>query len=335
MRLGRHWRIWAGIAISACLLWLAVRGVEWSRLGTAFATVSWPFCSIAVLFLLANLIVRAVRWHVLLTPVCRLPLFDVFGYSEIGYMANDLLPLRAGELIRAVAVGRRHNVSKTAVLATVAVERVLDVLSLLAFVLVLTPFMDMPEVIRRSILGVEIVAVLAVATLWVMSRQEERTERFANRISLVFPRPLRARAVNVLVAFATGLQALRSGRRMTVLVGASVLAWVLVLYEILFILKAFDLALPWYAGAFTIVVLNLGIAIPSSPGYVGVAHYLIVLALSVFAVSQTEALGVALVTHGLSFVINVALGLAFLWRASIAFRQLGDWASWDEVPEDG
>ncbi len=334
MRRWPHWRIWAGIAVSGVLLWLALRGVDWSHLGKVFMTVSWPSCGIAALFLLANLIVRAVRWRVLLTPVCRLPLFDVFAYSEIGYMANNLLPLRAGEFIRAILIGHRHSVSKSAVLATIAVERVLDILSLLAFVLLVALFMPMPQVVRRSILVAEIVAILAVATLWVVSRLEKRTERLLDRISVFIPRLLRARVVNIVVAFARGLQSLRSGQRMLSLIAISLLAWVLVLFEILFILDAFDLALPWYAGTFTIVVLNLGIAIPSSPGFVGVAHYLIVLALSFFAVSQTEALGVALVTHGLGFVLNVVLGLAFLWRENIAFRQLDNWARLDKLPED-
>ena len=334
MRRRAHWSIWAGIAVSGVLLWLAIRGVDWSHLGKVFMTVSWPSCGIAALFLLANLIVRAVRWRVLLTPVCRLPLFDVFAYSEIGYMANNLLPLRAGEFIRAILMGHRHSVSKSAVLATIAVERVLDILSLLAFVLLVALFMPMPQVVRQSILAAELVAILAVATLWVMSWQERRMEQFLDRMSVFIPRLLRARVVGSVVAFAQGLQSLRSRQRMLSSIAISLLAWVLVLFEILFILHGFGLALPWYAGAFTIVVLNLGIAIPSSPGFVGVAHYLIVLALSVFAVSRTEALGVALVTHGLGFVLNVALGLAFLWRENIAFRQLDNWVRLGKLPED-
>jgi uncharacterized protein (TIRG00374 family) len=334
MRRRPHWRVWAGIGVSAILLWLALRGVDWSQLRTVFMTVSWTSCAIAALFFLGNLIVRAVRWHVLLTPVCRLPLLDVFAYSEIGYMANNLLPLRAGEIIRAMLVGHRHSVSKSAVLATIAVERVLDIISLLAFVLLVTPFMQMPQVVRRSILVAEIVAILVVATLWLVSWQEKRTERFVEQISVFIPRLLRTRVVNILVAFGQGLRPLRSPQRMVSSIAISLLAWALVLFEILSILHGFDLVLPWYAGAFTIVVLNLGIAIPSSPGFVGLAHYLIVLALSVFAVSQTEALGVALVTHGLGFVLNVVLGLAFLWRENVAFRQLDNWARLENVAED-
>lgn len=297
-------------------------------------TVSWLSCGIAAFFLLANLIVRAVRWRVLLAPVCKLPLLDVFAYSEIGYMANNLLPLRAGEFIRAVLVGERYGISKSAVFATIAVERVLDVLSLSAFVLLLALFMEMPQMVRQSIFVAEIVAISAIGTLWVMSWQEKRVERFVDRGSAFIPRPLRGKVVNIIIAFVQGLEALRSGRRMLASIAYSLVAWVLVLFEILFIFDGFDLVLPWHVGIFVIVVLNLGIAIPSSPGFIGVAHFLIVLALSVFAVGQAEALGIALITHALSFVLNTVLGLAFLWRENIAFGRLDHWARLDQFPDD-
>lgn len=324
MKLKDHWRIGVGIVIGGVLLWLAFRGVDWPSLARAFTTASWLSCVIATFFLLANLIVRALRWQVLLAPVRRLPLLDVFAYSEIGYMANYLLPLRPGELMRAILVGQRYGISKSAVFATVAVERVLDLLSLFAFVLVLGLLMEMPQLVRQSIFMAEVVVILAVIALWVMSWQQGRVERFVDRVSVFIPPVLRSRVTGVIIAFAEGLDALRSGRRVLFSMAFSLAAWMLVLFEILFIFDGFDLVLPWHAGAFVIVVLNLGIAIPSSPGFIGVAHFLIVLALSVFGVKQAEALSVALVTHGLSFVLNVVLGLIFAWRENIAFGQLGE-----------
>jgi uncharacterized protein (TIRG00374 family) len=334
MKIKRYWRFWVGIVISGILLWLAFQGVDWPSLGKAFTTMSWLSCGIATLFLLANLIVRAIRWQVLLAPVRQLPLLDVFAYSEIGYMANNLLPLRAGEFIRAILMGQRYAVSKSAVFATVAVERVLDVLTLLVFVLVVALFMEMPQVVRQSIFVAEIVAIVAIVTLWVMSWQERRVERFLGQVSAFTPRLVRRRLVDLVIAFSQGLHALRSGRRMLSAIAYSLVAWVLVLLEILFIFDGFDLVLPWYAGLFVIVLLNLGIAIPSSPGFIGVAHFLIVLALSVFAVDRAQALGVALVTHGLSFVLNIVLGLGFLWRENIAFGQVHGWARSDKFPGD-
>jgi len=324
MKFRYHWRVWAGVLISGVLLWLASRGVDWPSLSRAFTTVSWLSCGIATVFLLANLMMRAVRWRVILAPVRKLPLLEVFAYSEIGYMANNVLPLRAGEVVRAVLMGRKHGMSKSAVFATVAVERVLDILSLLAFVLVLASIMEIPQAIKQSIFVGEIMAVLAVATLWVMSWQEGRVERFVHAVSAFLPRPLRRRVTAPLIGFTQGLQALQSGERMLSSVACSLAAWMLALFEVLFIFKGFGLALSWHAGVFVIVVLNLGIMIPSSPGFIGVAHFLVVLALSFFAVNRAEALSVALVMHGLSFVLNIVLGLAFLWRENIAFSRLGE-----------
>jgi len=322
MKFKRYWRVWVGLVISGVLLWLAFRGVDWPSLGRALMAISWTSCGIAALFFLTNLIVRAVRWRVLLASVRKLSLLDVFAYSQIGCLSNILLPLRMGEFVRAVLVGQRYGISKSAVLATVAVERVLDLLNLLVFALVLPLVMEMPEAVRQSVLLTGIVATLAVITLLGMSWQERRIERFLGQASSFIPRPLRGRLINPIIIFTRGLRVLQSGGRMLSSVVCSLTAWVLVLLEILFIFESLSLALPWYAGVFLIVVWNLGIAVPSSPGSIGVAHFLIVLALSVFAVDQARALSVALITHGLSFALNIVLGLAFLWRENISFSRL-------------
>jgi uncharacterized protein (TIRG00374 family) len=323
MKFKHYWRVWVGLVISGVLLWLAFQGVDWPSLGRALMAISWTSCGVAALFFLTNLIVRAVRWRVLLAPVHKVPLLEVFAYSQIGYLSNILLPLRAGEFVRAILVGQRYGISTSAVLATVAVERALDILNLLAFALVLPLIMEMPKTVRQSVLLTGILATLAVITLWGMSWQERRVERFVGQASSFIPRPLRRRLTNPIITFTRGLRVLRSGGGMLSSIVCSLAAWVLVLLEILFIFEGFGLALPWYAGVFLIVVLNLGMAVPSSPGFIGVAHYLIVLALSVFAVDQAKALSVALITHGLNFVLNIVLGLAFLWRENIAFSRLG------------
>jgi uncharacterized protein (TIRG00374 family) len=247
---------------------------------------------------------------------------DIFAYSQIGFLANNLLPLRAGELLRAVLLGQRHAISKSAVLATIAVERVLDVLCLLLFASVLAPVMEMPQMVKQSILFIAGVGISAVAALWVLSSREALIERLMRRVLIVVPSPLRERVADFVTAFTQGLQALQSGGRLLLLLALSLLAWLFVLFEFLFMFICFDVTLPWYAGVFVLVVLNVGIAIPSSPGFIGVYHFLVVTALSVFGVSKAEALSIALVTHGLCFIINNLLGFAFLWRENVAFGQL-------------
>jgi uncharacterized protein (TIRG00374 family) len=319
----RYWRIGIGLLISILLLWLATRNINWTEFSQAVRSITWTSLSIAAIFFLINLAARAVRWLVILSPLKELPFLTVFAYSEIGYLANILLPLRAGELIRAILLGQKFGISKSAVLATVAVDRLIDILNLLGFALLLPLFIEMPALVRRSIWLMGILALIAMVGLWQISQQEHRQERFTSSSSTSFPSALKQRVTSLISNFAKGLATLHSGRQILLIVLCSLTAWTLVFLSVFFILMGFDLNLPWYAALAIIVILNLGIMIPSSPGYIGVAHYLIVIALSIFDLDQTRALSVAFVIHGLSYLTNLILGLAFLWRERIALSYLG------------
>ena len=96
--------------------------------------VDWRFLPLALVFLYTGIAIRAFRWHVLLRPVCDISTRDVFPVMIIGYAANNVLPFRAGELVRAWVLEQRYGVRKTAALATIAVERLFDGLTMLLFV---------------------------------------------------------------------------------------------------------------------------------------------------------------------------------------------------------
>jgi hypothetical protein len=103
----------------------------------------------------------------------------------------------------------------------------------------------------------------------------------------------------------------------------SALAWTIAGTATISYIAAFHLHAPWYAGFFVLTVTNLGAAIPSSPGFIGVYHYLAVLALSVWVPDKSEALGYAIGTHGINMLTHILVGCACLAREGIAFRSLG------------
>jgi uncharacterized protein (TIRG00374 family) len=322
---GRWWtqrKFWLGMACSAVFVFLTFRNVHWSELGEALLAVDWALLSAAIGLLIVNLVARGFRWRALLAPLGPVKPSVTFAYINIGYLGNAVLPLRAGEIIRVVLLARKVRFSKSAVLATVVVERVLDVLSLVTLTLLLMLVMPIPPLVKKSALAAAGLAGLAVVGLWWahgrasgIAAQDPGAPPGFDRISrLAGDRlgPLIARVGELGRSFTGGLAALRSPRLSGLAIGNSALAWALSLGSTWLILRACHVEVPWTAALMVIVVINFGVAIPSSPGFIGVMHFLAVVALEPWEVERSVALGFAVVFHATAFLVSTALGAACL-----------------------
>ena len=123
-----------GIVVSLFFLWVAFRQVsDVGHLAEALGSANYLWLAPAVALYLLGLLVRALRWRILLLPIARIPTGPLFGILSIGFLVNNVLPARLGEIARAILVGRRHGVSRSAALATVVVERIFDGVVMLLF----------------------------------------------------------------------------------------------------------------------------------------------------------------------------------------------------------
>jgi uncharacterized protein (TIRG00374 family) len=294
--------------------------VNWADLLHSLGTVDVGLVWAAVALLGGTLLARALRWHALLAPLAHTPLSDAFSYNVIGYLINNVLPFRLGEAIRAGLLGEKLRASKTSVFATVVVERVLDVLSLLVLVAVLLVTLDLPSVVQGSVLLGEAIAAVAALALCLLAWQGEDVSRLIPRF---MPEVMRARLLALLAGFVQGLQVLRSGRQILACLVWSTLSWGLFSASVTLFLHASGLGeLPWQAPLLVVVVTSLGSAIPSSPGFVGGYHFLAVFSLSFWSVARGDALSFAILVYGINYVVVTGLGALALWRENIAFRQL-------------
>jgi len=259
---------------------------------------------------------------VLLLSVKRLSVTDCLAYVMIGYMANAVLPFRLGEVARPVLLGEIKQISKSAVLATIVLERLFDVLSLILLAIILAFVMDIPPKVRGGIFVVGSVAVAGFAILWVTSLRQ-KTDWIARMIPSFIPDFVQRKGLALAESFIIGLKIFHRNREFLVVLIYSILSWGIVCVGATFYLKAFGFSLPWFAPPFEVMVINLGTMVPSSPGYVGVVHLLDVVALSVFGVGKSAALGFAIVRHGVVYILTVSLGIFFLWREGIAWEKVG------------
>lgn len=267
-------------------------------------------------------LIAAVRWRILLSPTLGLRIRDTFAYITIGYLANTVLPLRLGDLARATLIGRNKSLGISRSLGSMAFERVLDLLTLLAFTFALSLLMELPPIIQTGVASMTGLAFGALLLLVVMALSKKKLDLFTRLMVRCIPRHFAGSVTTLVTNFVSGVDIVNRPRRLISVIVLSVMVWGCAGLATWAWVAAFRLDVPWFAPFFVLVVINLGSAIPSSPGYIGVYHYLAVLALSVFGIERSPALAYAIGTHALNMIANVSLGAFFLSSQGVSLREL-------------
>lgn len=324
------WYIVLALAIGLLLLGLAVRKVDRVAVARAVAGVSFGWLALGALGLILAQALLAVRWHILVDAGDRLSVGDAFDFVMIGNFAGLVLPSRLGDVARAVAAGRYHALSSSRLLGTIIVERLLDVIMLIGFGVALSVLMAIPSIVQGALTSVFVAAVAAVAILWMGETGP------LGALLRVLTRLFGAgsRIVSILSRFVDGIAAVRTRGRVPSALLAALAVWVCSALAAGCSVAAFGVSAPWYAGAFVVVVINLGGLVPAPPAGIGVYHYLATLALSPWAGSSSTAFAFAAVTHALSVTIVLALGTVSLLRKGLSLRGLRRMAA-GGVPDPG
>jgi hypothetical protein len=321
-RFWKKFRFGMGIVSSLTFLWLAIRQVAWSRLLMAIQTADWRLFLLGSLLLVTTWGVFAIRWRVLLMGAAPIRWSDAFSYIMIGYLGNALFPLRLGDVGRILLTNHKLNLNIAFTSATLIVERLLDILTMVAFGGLLMIFVPVPELIRH---GVQIAALTAVglfAMVVLIGHSQSRFARLESYLSSHRSYRFLKCGFDILHTFLEALKVM-TGHKQIVTVGLlSWLSWGIGGLSMLCYVRAFQLPVPWLAAFFVLVVINLGSAIPSSPGFIGVFEYLVVMALSVWLSDRSVSLGFATATHAVNLGLNVALGLIAVWREGVSLTAL-------------
>jgi uncharacterized protein (TIRG00374 family) len=270
---------------------------------------------------LAYLFARAVRWRLLLPP--KVSLSRAFWVTNIGYLVSNVLPFRLGDPARAVVIGLDEGVSTAAALSTVVVERVLDMLMVVALLAGVIPFVGGvgEAVVAGRIAGGA--ALAAVAVLIFLAFRPDWGRAVMRRVLGLIPRLDSERLAQSFDGLFDGLAPLRSGRRGLALLAWSVLTWACVVAFYWALIRAFLPQPPPLASPFLVCVVGLGMAIPSSPGAMGVFHYVARLGLTVpFGVPVDQAVTIAFAIHTFQYVLGCLMGLIGLGTESLSLGWL-------------
>ncbi len=317
----RNWRLLLGLGISVVFIALALRGQDLGQIRRALAAADYRYLPPALLLYFVGVWVRALRWRVLLTPVRRLSARTLFPIVVIGYMANNILPWRIGEFVRGYVLREREGIPTSASLATIAVERIFDGLTMLAFLLIASLFIPLDEALRRVAGAATIIFGILLLALFIIVFSDALRHRLLALVLKPVPGALATRLTDLVESFVGGLRILRSGRELGIVALCSLLAWGLESAMYLVIAPAFNLPLGGPAGALmTTAVANLSTLIPSTPGYIGVFETGVGLVVSgVLGVEKELALSYAIVVHAALYFPITVWGLYYWFRANLSF----------------
>ena len=319
------------VLVSLGFLALALHGIHLGDLWKALRSADYLWLLPMVVTLVALLVMKGWRWQLLFYPEYRLPFASVFTALCAGYLASNVLPARLGELVRLVLLTSEQPVSAARTFSTIVVERLLDLLSLLVMLVLLLPFVQLPADMTRAAQALGWLALAGAAIMVLLSFWKARLLRWAH-VLLRRARFLDRPAVYASLAhLIDGFAALR-GRLGLLLFALSLAGWGTVTGVAWFAAQAFGLDVPVTAIVFAVVVTTLGMLVPSSPGYIGVFHYLVTVALAPFGVPKDLALSYALVWHGVNYLTLSGTGVVVLWVHGTSLGQvLQRWRSRDKV----
>lgn len=311
----RRTMVLLGLLASAVFMYLAVRRLDFDTLGRVLLTVRlWPWVPLAVASYLLGHLLRGVRCRLLLKHEAALPVITASNVVVVGYAANNVFPARLGELLRAGMLSERTGIPAVQSLMITFIERVLDGLAILALLIVVSLGGHAPAWAR----DVEhaALAVFAVACVGLGSAVYAPGQliAIASRLGIKLGPKWHDRIVGLATSVTNAGVSLRNPRDAGLLGVYSVGVWVLEAGMFVALLPALGLSASTAVGTLAMTLTNLGLLVPSSPGFIGPFHYICSRTLMAQGVEQTTALAYATVVH-LTFYVPVTVwgALAMLW----------------------
>ncbi len=316
------------LLLAAGLLWLFFRGSDLSAIRSTLARANLWILGSALGVMLVTYWLRAARWQLLLAPLGRARLWNCFTTTVIGFMIN-FLAARLGEIARPYLLARREGFSASSAFATVFLERVLDLVTvvlLIGFWLLVSP----PEVASGGALqsltlggGLGLAgSAIALGILFVLARNPEQVLPWIKKVFRILPAKLAMAAFRFAETFAAGLVVLVDGPRLFWAATMSIILWMNIAFAFWLGALALGVEFPYGDTFLVIGFLTVGVAVPT-PGAVGGYHVMAELALTtLFGTEASLAKAVALLNHAIAFLPVTFLGVLFFARADLSFREV-------------
>jgi len=303
-----------GLLVGLIFVWLAFRGTDIEGIKSSFKSANYLYLIPIVLLSVVVLMLRSYRWGVILEPLEKIDQRTLFSITAVGFMAISLLPVRMGEFVRPYLISRKSSIRIGSALATIVVERIFDMLTLMMVLLLILMMVELPEWIFRSACSILLIIIPLLFILIFMAVKRDASVKGVDRIIRVLPEALSSRLMRLFHSFLDGLQILPDLKKTFYLAFLSILIWSLVAFATYILFSSFEsMSGLSMAAAYTVLIITaLGVTLPTAPGFVGNYHYSCVLALTLFGIPKNDALTFAILLHFIQVMVTILLGLIYL-----------------------
>ncbi len=286
--------------IAVVLLYLSFRGINFAELGKTLGSAKLQPLALAAGLSSFALLLRSYRWRVLLNSAASLPLSTVFWANALGYLGNNVLPARMGEFMRVEALKRRHDVSRSYLLATALIERVMDAGVLVLFTsAALLTIPGLPDWLHKASKTFSVLSGTGILTLFLLPHLQSTLERLLVKIP---------RLSGVASRFLDGLRSLHSWWRSSLFLILTLVIWPLDSYCGVLVADSIGLDLDLKTSMVVLAALGLSSAVPSTPGYVGVFQFVAVNVMKPFGIANEFALAWILLYQAIGYICQGVFG---------------------------
>lgn len=326
--------LFVGILVSAACLWYAMKDLLLNaenrrKMVDAFRDADYRTLPAIWAVLFVFYWIKAWRWAMLLAPLGKYsPLKDLFPPVMIGFAINNITPAHLGDFARVYLFAHQRQIPKTAVLSTVVLERVFDIIAILCFLCTGLLFVEgLDDSLRRMALMFGVVSVCGVLgalayVLW--TPWFVRLVEWGMDVAPVLPISIRRKIAGMMEAGAVGLASLKSGKSLAGILFTSLAQWALnaVLFYLAMWSFRIELESPVLVTCIVMGVVAFGVTVPSTPGYFGVIQALFWLVLKLFTDDQANVFAASVYYHLSQYVPVTILGLSFLLLSGFRMKDV-------------
>ncbi len=322
MRLKRPPNYFVGIVVSVVCLWLAVRHIDTEVFLDAMRHADSTLIAIAFLITVIVCLLRVIRWRILFSFAQNVSTNSLFSVLMIGFLANNLLPARLGDVAMAVLLHHKEGIGKSRSMGAILLDRLFDVIALVSMMGAVLLFQDLPAwvdwIVRLGLIG----CCVLFTIIWIMVRRPVGSLHAAEKLTAYLPKKIQARLMQIFVMALEGMEVVGSPARTVMALLASFLIW-LALGVIVYILTlSYNFGLDFAAAITVLGIVNLGLIIPSSPGFVGTFQLFCVAALGLYGVDKSAALSFSVVYHLSQWLPTTVIGYYYLNRENMRLGSL-------------
>ncbi len=323
------WKSWIGFAISIFFLYLAFRRIDYRLLLESLKDANYLYLIPIVAIIFVNMALRALRWGYLLRPIKKIGFPNLLAGIIIGFMANNILPARIGEIVRAYIIGRSERISKSSSFATVVIERLFDGFTVLGILVAVLIFINLPPGNIHFKKGLEVAGYISAALygvifviLFIIKKKTIWFLKLASLLARPFSSRLSEGGLSNILSFKEGLLSVESAKTLVITSVYSLLIWGVFACAIYLAGLSFGLKLSISASMLILVAICLAMIIPSTPGFIGTYHASVTYALILYSVPAEKALGFSIVFHAINYIPLTLAGFLYLWRHHLTLKAI-------------